>query len=231
MDPPDFIVFQGNVVTRSEEECHLGIVIGVEVNRRRVQQIINDLYKRTNLLLAQFRFANYETRYTLFKSYCMSLYGYQLLDISKPYIEDLFVAWRKCIRSILCLPYRTHSDLLPEIINDVSIQVQLEKRLVKFIHGIMKSSNKFVELTYRLFLSGSASPIGKGLTVLCAKYHWDRYSMPHLNQLLENIVGERIQIGRVGAQIRELINMREDNNNNFLSRGEINDVLHFLCTS
>jgi hypothetical protein len=80
--------------------------------------------------MAQFRFANFEIRYKLFKSFCLLLYVYQLLDLSKPYMEELSVAWRKCVRQV----YRTHNNLIQLILNDLDIISQLDKRTsIKYI--------------------------------------------------------------------------------------------------
>jgi hypothetical protein len=161
--------------------------------------MINDLYKRTNVLMAQFRFTGFE-RYNLFNSLCIS----QLVEMSKPYMEDLYIAWRKCVRHILCLPYRTHNALLPFLIQDLSIQLQLEKRLVKYFHDIQGSKKIFlrVGLCSRLILEGSTWSIGKSLTWLLHKHSWSRTILPNKVTMI-NAIDENSYIhGETGSLLR-----------------------------
>ena len=49
-----------------------------------------------------------DTKYELFKVYCMPLYGSVLWDFSSRYINSFYTTWRKCIRRLFGLPARTH---------------------------------------------------------------------------------------------------------------------------
>ena len=64
----------------------------------------------------------------------MSLYGCKLWDVSHRYTNNFFVSWRKAIRRMFKLPYRTHSCLLHLIINDLPVDGQIQLRIIKFFN-------------------------------------------------------------------------------------------------
>jgi hypothetical protein len=183
--------------------------------------------------MAQFKFANFKIRY---KSFCMSLYGYQLLDLSKPYMEKLSVAWRKCVRQVLCLTSRTHNNLIPLIINDLDVISQLDKRTIKYIISLHSSENEYVKINLSLIKEGSGSGLGNTLKSQSNKYRFEKKCTTHvLKNVLHslesrqlNVVPEILKL--VANQVRELLNMR-DIGNQVLTVGEIDQIIHFLCTS
>ena len=74
----------------------------------------------------------------------MSLYGSVLWDFSSDSVNYFFVAWRKSVRHILGLPYKTHSVYLPLMVEDLPVEVQLYNRFMKFFLKIVNSQNKVV---------------------------------------------------------------------------------------
>lgn len=233
------VVFEGTVLRPSPHESHLGMIFGPDVMRKRIQGATHDLYKRTNLLLSQFKFASYQVKYQLFKSYCMSLYGYQGWDLSSECMEEIYVAWRKCIRRLLSLPYRTHSNLIPFIVEDLSIQFQVEKRFVKYFETIRTSSNRYLQLCRNIIEGGSRSPLGKSYNFIIAKYGWDRFDFPcQLPMVRDHINGalDDGHIERKAYQIKELMSVRDQQFHlgyrcNLLSREEVDSVIFFLCVN
>jgi hypothetical protein len=179
------IIFDGTILLPSPAEIHLGTLLGKNVMQRRIQMAVSDLYKRTNVLMSQFYHAGYNVKYHLFKSHCMSLYGYHLWDLSKPFMENLYTAWRKCIRMLLKLPYRTHNTLIPVIIDDLCIQAQIAKRFVRYFHTIFHSGNKYVELCKKMLICGSQSSIGTGrsFNIIMNRYGWDRNALLNKEQM------------------------------------------------
>ena len=61
-------------------------------------------------------------------------------------IEDIYVLWHKAIRRIFKLPYRTHCNLLPLIVNDLPIDVQLHLRFLKFSLNSVSSDNDIIAI-------------------------------------------------------------------------------------
>ena len=73
----------------------------------------------------------------------MSLYGTPLWDLSSLYIDRFYVSWRKAIRKIFNIPYRTHCKLLHLETQVLPIDMQLHIRTVKFLKSITMSGNDY----------------------------------------------------------------------------------------
>ena len=127
------VSFQGKVISTVESEKHVGIFIGTDNNicKSTINKACGDLNARFNLLLRQFGSCSTHVLYRLFNNYCMSFYGSQLWDLEDVRLmETLYIAWRKCVRKLLGLPYTTHCNLLHLLCKDSSLQVKLHKRFL-----------------------------------------------------------------------------------------------------
>ena len=91
-------------ITPQENAIHLGHVIGESACKTMIGNAVNDLYIRTNILLSKFSHCQTSVRYTLFRTYCMSIYGSNIWNLSSPDCERFYVAWRKCVKRVLSHP-------------------------------------------------------------------------------------------------------------------------------
>ena len=48
----------------------------------------------------------------LYSVFGLNLYGIELFNFNHKYISDLYMSWRKVIRRIFIVPYRTHNDIV-----------------------------------------------------------------------------------------------------------------------
>ena len=161
-------------------EQHLGYIIGNQVSQECIKNITNDFIKRVNVLSAVFKFTFSETKYFLFKVFCMSLYGSVLWDFSFKHVEMFYTTWRKCIRRLLGLPYRTHNNLLHLICNDIPVDGQLHLRFLNFFVNNLKSDNTCVKLCALLCLRGSRSAASNSLNFITNLYSMDKYNIVDL---------------------------------------------------
>ena len=77
-----------------------------------IDSAITDLNIKTNNLLSEFSFSESTTLSRLFQSYCKNVYGSSLWKFNyHNNIERFCVSWRKVIRRIWKIPYRTHNAL------------------------------------------------------------------------------------------------------------------------
>ena len=188
------------------------------------------------MLMAQFGNVFSDTRYELFKTYCMPLYGCQLWDFSKPEVDRFYTAWRKAIRFIWRLPYRSHCKLLPLICGDIPVEVQLHKRFLKFFHKVITSNNDIVNFCGRLALGGSCSRTCNSLNFICAKYSMNKCNLENDNIqcILHDISSTAIQdiddnSDLTGAFIQELCLARDKKFNTNFSRQQLNETIEYLC--
>ena len=116
------ITFDGQRVYAKSHDIHIGHIIGDNVSEPTITGARNEFIKKVNVLISYFNSTYIETKYKLFKVYCMSLYGSVLWDFSSSYVNVFNTAWRKCIRRLYALPTRTHNALLPGICYDIRLQ-------------------------------------------------------------------------------------------------------------
>ena len=60
-----------------EQRTHLGTIIYSDITRKNVDFAVNDLFMRTNNLMADFSYTHSSTLSVLYNSYCMNVYGSQ----------------------------------------------------------------------------------------------------------------------------------------------------------
>ena len=74
-----------------------------------------DLYQKSNLLINDFRVCDCITLDSLFNTYCMHMYGYELWDLSCKYIDEFKVAWKKIKRRVWRLPAQAHNTIVRDL--------------------------------------------------------------------------------------------------------------------
>ncbi len=220
----------GSSINQSNIEKHLGHIVGNKVKRNVIDHAIAELNIRTNMLFTQFKCVPYTTLYSLFKCYCMSMYGCPLWDMSHNYCRKFSTAWRKNIRRLLKIPNTTHSNLLPLLCDDMNIDCQLHCRFKNFIKSCRNSPNNMVNTCVKLAISGSGSTCSSNISLIS----W-RYRIPRCNIHLKNaqiILYYDDEIAIKASVIRDLMDMRHQlicHENNFFDIDEITTIITTLC--
>ena len=229
-DGVNFISFNDTNIKSSETEVHLGNKIGLSASTMNVNRCINEMYYHTNYLRSTFSACSSDVLYKLFQTYCMPLYGLQLWDLTDKIVNNFYTCWRKCIRSLLNLPYRTHNSLLHVIVNDLDAEHQIHKRYVKFLHDLSHSENSCMKLCFNLIKFGSQSPVSNSFSYLCNVYGIDKdyFSYEHKNSATSRcrLVNISDCISADGTFIRELLYMRDFGCE---SRNDVQDIIDYLC--
>ena len=65
-------------------------------------------------------------------SFCSSLYGAELWDLSRCDFDCITVAWRKALKRVWSLPWRTHSNILYSLCNKWPIGEEIYRRALLF---------------------------------------------------------------------------------------------------
>ena len=144
--------------------------LGPNISTKRVHGVevsIAYFNRKKNVLLYSFHNVSTNCLYKIFISICMSLYGCQLWDVSHKYTNNFFVTWRKAIRRMFKLPYRTHSCLLHLIINDLPVDGQIHLRSLSFSTLCIK-----IKIMYCLYVADwqQTVVVRLFLTVWCYMY-------------------------------------------------------------
>ena len=178
-------------------------------------------------MLHKFRYCNSTVLYKLFKSYCMSLYVSLLWDYEHSSVNIFYTAWRKCIRLLFKIPYNTHCDLLPTICDDLSVEQQMYKRIMKFVKTSICSPSKAVRICMQHAIMGSGSNMSNSINNMCNVIGLDKHTILYTSpshKIFKKVVNINGQI------IRECIRIRENELNTNLDNLEIAFIINFLCT-
>ena len=73
------------------------------------------------------------------------------------------------MRRILCLPNRTHRELLPLIVEQMPVEVSLHCRMIKFFRNLNKSNNLIVKYIANYAVSSAFSTLGMNVRLVTNK--------------------------------------------------------------
>ena len=137
-----------------------------------VDNAVNDLNCKLNHLLADFLHCNSSTLSVLYQSYCMNVYGCQIWSYNIKYVNKYYTAWKKAIRRIWKIDYRTHNKLLHGINDCIPIDITLEKRCISSygVHILMNSKNILYNSIVKYSLYNASTVIGENIPYLMSKY-------------------------------------------------------------
>ena len=120
--------------------------------------------------MSDFKSLSRNVKSQLFSTFCLDAYGSQLWPFFNNSVKLYYTAWRKVIRKAWCLSFTTHCRFLHTINNSLPIDVQLEKRCLKFLHSCLNSSNEVVKSISLSSIQQSFSTFGENYRYLCHKY-------------------------------------------------------------
>ena len=223
--------FMGGTISTMNSSIYLGNLIGVVSHLDLVQRTVRDFLIRVNMVRLNFNLIPPDICYHLFKTYCMPLYGTQLFDLSDPLMHKLYTAWRKSIRYLLHLPYRTHCSLLPLICNDTSVQCQLQNRSLRFIKSLNNSPNPIVKNAFCLAMSGSHSNISNSISFLSSVARVNRHDVTDLISM--PVVEDREIDSSIASVIIDMLHMRflSHFDEAFFVRRQLDEIINSLCVS
>jgi len=223
----DKFILSGKAIDIVHNHLHLGNYFGINSFELQIEKNIKDLYVKFNLLMAQFSHVNVDTKYTLFKSFCLSVYGSQLWNCESNSCEKFYVAWRKCVRKLFRLPRRAHSYLLPYVCEDMPIDTQLDCRFGKFFNSCLNCDNEVVRIVARNALGNPKSNLSASVNVLCYKYNLNRDCQNFSGQIRKTYFdGINNDDMRLGNLIKDLLRINDRHLDN-----DIFDIVEYLCCS
>ena len=94
----------------------------------------------------------------------MNVYGSELFNYINNNVTKLYTAWRKSIRQVFNIDYRTHNFIVYGIAGNV--EIKFHKKLAKFIFNMIHSENQFVSKILMHLFKTSSSMICRKLQVI-----------------------------------------------------------------
>lgn len=167
---PSFFI-GSHIIDFVDSWSHLGHILSsdnkdnLDIEHRRIQMV-----KQVNDVLCYFGKLDAIVKLQLLYSYCSSLFGSVLWDMSCNGLSSLFVSWRRALKRIWRLPSNTHSDLLYGLCGKRPIHIDITHRTLNFIFKCINSDNSLVRSVTRYMLStchSSQSPIQKNYAYCC----------------------------------------------------------------
>ena len=134
------------------------------------------------------------------------------------------------------MPYNTHSVLLPVLCNDLNINCQLHKRVLKFFVSLAKSDNTYNKLTLQLITQGNNSRMTHTFNHLSYKYGFNKYDFININMtnLMKKISSEYYESLPVWSLIyadiiKYMLHLRSTKQLVF-SPSQITQFINWCCT-
>ena len=228
--------FNDVIVPSMRKGTHLGHIIGPNTFKDVVQDASYTLARNTNSVYHNFSHCSYDVKFKLFTSYCTSFYGCPLWNISNKGINQFYVTWRKAIRKLFNLPYKTHCNLLPTIAGTQSIECQIITRKIKFICSALQSPNVSLQHLMNIAIQGSGSCISKSINHILATFKYTIDKVCNRSNTLINDIkmacnnNVDIHILQTGGFIRDVLMDIQYPESGILTKQELGDILNLLCT-
>ena len=213
---------------------HLGTIIYSDITRKNVDFAVNDLFMRTNNLMADFSYTHSSTLSVLYNSYCMNVYGSQLWCFNDhKSINRFYVAWRKTIRRIWHIDKRTHNSLLHTINNCLPIDLLLEKRCIKFIWNLFNSAYELHKSIIRGSFYNKGSSIAENIRYFMYKYSISMYDWKKpLNVLMKKVYNYASLHYNVDdiCTATALVDLCRDRRYDVFTHSDNIDIIQMICT-
>ena len=120
--------------------------------------------RKCNVVSLDSSISNSDIKSKRISIFCMDLYGCSLWNFGPNYVEPFYTAWRKAIRTIRKLPFRTHCNLLHGINDTPPIDIMLEQRCIKFIWTLLHSPNIIVKSVMQSVIRNGYSTLGENFS-------------------------------------------------------------------
>ena len=225
---PNINMFLNNVKINTVHMCkHLGYFMKSASFIYDFENVLNDIYVKTNILKCNFYNVDTASKIQLFKSHCMSLYGCELWSLHDPFINKLEISWKKSIRSLLNLPYRTRSVLLPYIIESLPLFSVIENRQFNFLARGLNHSNDFINFIFKNSIMSNTSFVTRNVNKIISKHKLSYYDI-FTDRKFRFSIDNFNDYWRINM-IKEILYIRDFNLYDFLNSHEIGNLLHYNC--
>ena len=206
------ITLCGEKVIFVNSETYLGVSLNSDITDRAITQAVCSFYQKSNHVIANYSTLDSFSHCKLHTSFCMSLYGSELWNYNNRYVEEIVVAWRKTMRKLFRIPYRTHNYIVCGITEDISIK--LHRRLTKFLYSMIHSDNDTVKVMTAFFLSTEASFLAENFRFIMYTYKIPMFAWyKELSVLLKCITcpssPSDIELSNIDT-VRELLSIRDE---------------------
>lgn len=219
------------------EECsvvtHLGHKIFCISRNHNVEGVIAAFYKQYNMFKCNFKELPSAIQADLFQRYCSSFYGCLLIPFSS--LNNLQVAWRKSVRQIWRLSYRTHCSIVRCLIPGVCDLHMFVGRFMKFFLNMYNHSADVIRYMSHLAVFQGGSILHENFVFCCDKLKVRKDELltrtgGNIYNFVTNVCSNDCKSNNVNASIvKELCNVRDKLYECPLSKSQIELIINDLC--
>ncbi len=83
---------------------------------------------------------------------------------------DICVAWRRALRKLWNVPYRTHNKILDILSNNLPLEMSLDKRFIKFSNNVLNHSTGISKSVASLSLYNPLFTFNRNNNYVCQVY-------------------------------------------------------------
>ncbi len=121
---------------------HLGNYLDSDLKEMtEVRMKRSDLVGRVNNLIVTLGKSKDAIVRKVFNSECAHFYGAQAWSFDDKHVRDFQIMWNRCVRRVLCLPYRTHTRYLPHILGVCNATDEIYSRFINMVNVMQNSKN------------------------------------------------------------------------------------------
>ena len=134
------VELQVTALTWTDPIAHLGHILcsslddSMDIDKRK-----RDFCSQANYFFAHFHHLSPALKSGLFQTYCQSFYDSQIWNLQNAAIESFNAAWRKAIRKLWGVPYRTHCNQLHHLMFGKNFINILHSRFITFACSCLSS--------------------------------------------------------------------------------------------
>ena len=161
----DTISIFGSDVNSQEYVIHLGHTLYADVTKHNVDGILCNFYKQFNMFRSKFKGISNSVQANLFSTYCTSFYGVALLPLCK--LNAIHVAYRKSLRVVLNLPYRTHCGILNCMSNLLCEKHYFMRRFIKFAFNALNHASDVIRYIFEQSVGSKQSVFYQNIEFCC----------------------------------------------------------------
>ena len=231
------IKFNDTVITEQQRVLHLGHTIYNDLNKGDTERILSSFFKQYNLFRSKFGSIPSLIQAKLMGTYCTSFYGSNLITLKQT--ERLQVAWRKCLRQVWRVPYRTHCDILRNLSDGLCEFHTFIARFAKFSFMALKSKCDTIQHIAQCMLRSNCT-FAKNVKELAFHLGLDLDDLKciNVNELLHDIKGlckgqckSDVIITCLASVVKELSQTRDNLMDCNLSRQETHETILDICVN
>ena len=161
-------IFVGNRLIHSQSKVtHLGHIIYADLNSCDLEGVTGAFYKQFNLFMRKFGHVPSAIKAKLFNTHCASFYGGSLIPLAK--VGKLQVLYRKALRQVFGLSYRTHCKILSCMPFCSCHEHMFLLRFAKFAASALQHEYAIVRHIFHRATSHKYSAFGLNISHMCSK--------------------------------------------------------------